>query len=152
MRKTLFLVLVGMLLSLSVPVASGALQEISPNSDDLGSKLRFAAGQHEIIGILLEQGSFSEILIEYRQILELELRGENEVPVVKEAWYLVEQLRQSEQYSLAHAVVDESLEWFQNRESTFYLLIMRGKIFHDEAEPKRPLTPTVRPRNFRTKS
>ncbi len=139
MKQTLFAVLVGMLLSLSVPVASGTLQEISPNSDDLESKLRFAAGQHEIIGILLEQGSFSEILIEYRQILELELRGENEVPVVKEAWYLVEQLRQSEQYSLAHAVVDESLEWLQNRESTFYLLIMRGKIFHDEGRTEEAL-------------
>ncbi len=132
MKQTLFAVLVGMLLSLSVPVASGAPQEISPDSDDLESKLRFAAGQHEIIGILLEQGRFSEILIEYRKILELELKDENEVPVIKEAWYLVEQLRQSEQYSLAHAIVDESLEWLQNRESTFYLLIMRGKIFHDE--------------------
>ncbi len=132
MKQTLFLVLVGMLLSLSVPVASGAPQEISRDSDDLESKLRFAAGQHEIIGVLLEQGRFSEILIEYRKILELELKDENEVPVVKEAWYLVEQLRQSEQYSLAHAIVDESLEWLQNRESTFYLLIMRGKIFHDE--------------------
>ena len=132
MRKTLFLVLVGMLVSLSVSVAGSAPQEISSDSDDLESKLRFAAGQHEIIGILLEQGSFSEILIEYRKILELELRDENEVPVVKEAWYLVERLRQSEQFSLAHAVVDESLEWLQNQESTFYLLIMRGKIFHDE--------------------
>ena len=132
MRKTLFLVLVGMFLSLSVPIASSAPQEISPDSDDLESKLRFAAGQHEIIGILLEQGSFSEILFEYRKILELELRDENEVPVVKEAWYLVERLRQSEQYSLAHAIVAESLEWLQNRESAFYLLIMRGKIFHDE--------------------
>ena len=132
MRKTWFAVLVGMLLSLSVPAVGGAPQGIS-NSDDLESKLRFAAGQHEIIGILLEQGSFSEILIEYRKILELELRDENEVPVVKEAWYLVERLRQSEQYSLAHAIVDESLEWgLQNRESRFYLLIMRGKIFHDE--------------------
>ena len=132
MKKTLFLVLAGLLLSLSLPVASGAPQEISPDSDDLESKLRFAAGQHEIIGILLEQGSFSEILIEYRKILELELTGENEVPVVKEAWYLVEQLRQSEQFSLAHAIVDESLEWLQNRDSTCYLLIIRGKIFHDE--------------------
>jgi tetratricopeptide (TPR) repeat protein len=132
MKKILSrLILAATLLGLTASVKA-LPQETFAESADVESKLRFAAGQHEIIRILLEQGRFSEILTEYRKILELELQGENEEPVVKEAWFVVERLRQSDQYSLAHAVVDESLGWLRNQESKFYLLIMKGKIFYDE--------------------
>ncbi|MFQ5930753.1 MAG: hypothetical protein ACE5MK_13755, partial [Acidobacteriota bacterium] len=41
-------------------------------------------------------------------------------------------LRESAQYSLAHEIVDETLDQAENRESKFYLLMLKGKIFYDE--------------------
>ncbi|MDA2923368.1 hypothetical protein MYX65_01720, partial [Acidobacteria bacterium AH-259-L09] len=95
--------------SLSLSGVAQTLQaELSSEQTDIKAKLNFAGTQHEIILALLKEGKFSEVLAEFRAILELDLRGEYEKPVVQEAWLIVERLRESEQYSLAHAIADET--------------------------------------------
>ena len=101
-------------------------------SADLGSQLRFAASQHEIILILLDDGRYDEVLPEFWKILGLGLTGDNEKPVVQEAWLIGERLRKVGEYALAHQVADDSLDELETSESRFYLLMLQGKIFQDE--------------------
>ena len=126
MKRTLLL----FTLLWSVTVVTNA-QEVG-ESTDLGAQLRFAASQHEIISILLDDGRYDEVLPEFWKILDLELTGENEKPVVQEAWLIGEQLREVGEYALAHQVVGDSLDELETSESRFYLLMLQGKIFQDE--------------------
>ncbi|MDA2936982.1 hypothetical protein MYX75_01800 [Acidobacteria bacterium AH-259-A15] len=131
MRKALLFFMLVCSLSLS-GVAQALQVELSSEQTDIKARLNFAAIQHEIILAFLKEGKFSEVLAEFRKVLELDLKGENEKPVVQEAWLIVERLRQSAQYSLAHEIVDETFDQAENRESKFYLLMLKGKIFYDE--------------------
>ncbi len=126
MKKTLLL----FTLLWSVTVVTNA-QEVG-ESADLGAQLRFAASQHEIISILLDDGRYDEVLPEFWKILDLELTGENEQPVVQETWLIGERLREVGEYALAHQVVDDSLDELETSDSSFYLLMLQGKIFQDE--------------------
>ena len=126
MRKALFL----FILLWSLTPAANA-QEIT-ESADLETQLRFAASQHEIIGILLDEGRYAEILPEFWKILDLDLTGEDEKPVVQEAWLIGEQLREVGEYALAHQIVDDALDELETSESMFYLLMLKGKVFQDE--------------------
>ncbi|MDA2933892.1 hypothetical protein MYX82_06065 [Acidobacteria bacterium AH-259-D05] len=126
MRKALFLFT--LLWSLTPVTAAQETVELL----DLESNLRFAASQHEIISILLDEGQYAEILPEFRKILDLDLTGENEKPVVQEAWLIGERLRGVGEYALAHEIVDETLDQLENSESKFYLLMLKGKIFQDD--------------------
>ena len=136
MRKTLFFtsVMIGLnLLAVAQDtVASGA----SPETE---ARLRFAAGQHEIIRVLLKEREYSKILPEFRKILELDLEGENERPVLKSTWFFVGHLRKANQYSLAHQLIDEALDHLQSRDSKFILLILKGKTFDDEGRTREAL-------------
>jgi tetratricopeptide (TPR) repeat protein len=114
----------------SVTLAANA-QEVGASAD-LGSQLRFAASQHEIISILLDDSRYDEVLPEFWKILDLELTGENEQPVVQEAWLIGERLREVGEYDLAHQVVNDSLDGLETSDSRFYLLMLQGKIFQDE--------------------
>jgi tetratricopeptide (TPR) repeat protein len=114
----------------SVTVVTSA-QEVG-ESPDLETQLRFAASQHEIISILLDDGRYDEVLPEFWKILDLELTEENEKPVVQEAWLIGERLREVGEYTLAHQVVDDSLDELETSDSRFYLLMLQGKIFQDE--------------------
>lgn len=129
MRKILLLL---MLCSLPLPSLAQQVQSESGAGQDITAKLRFAAAQHGVILALLKDGDFSSVLSEFRQILELELTGEYEKPVVQEAWLIAEQMREAGEYELAHQIVDETLDQMETPESQFYLLMLRGKIFHDE--------------------
>lgn len=96
------------------------------------SKLRFAASQHPIVEILIEEGKYDQVLPEFRKILKLGLKGENEKLVVQSTWWLVERLRQKGQYSIAHQMLNETLNRSQERENKFSLLMLKGKLFKDE--------------------
>ena len=109
-----------------------ARQAEAVESFDENTKLRLAAGYHEIIFVLINAERFSEVLPEYRNILALDLRGENEKLVVQEAWLIAQELNKFDQYSLAHEVVDETLVRMQSSESKFSLLMLKGKIFKDQ--------------------
>ena len=126
MRRALFL----FTLLWSVTVVTNA-QEVT-ESADLEAQLRFASSQHEIIKILLDEDRYAEVLPEFWKILDLELTGEDEKPVVQEAWLIGEQLREVGEYALAHQVVDDSLDELETSDSRFYLLMLQGKIFQDE--------------------
>lgn len=101
-------------------------------SDDVAAKLREAASQHAIIGIYLDEGRFEAVPGEFRRILDLGLSGENEKLVVQAAWQIVEKLREAKRYSLAHQVVDMTLEQSAGVENRFSLLMLRGKIYQDQ--------------------
>jgi tetratricopeptide (TPR) repeat protein len=126
MRKALFL----FTLVWSVTVVTNA-QEIQ-KSADVETQLRFAASQHEIIKILLDEGRLGEVLPEFWKILDLELAGEDEKPVVQEAWLIGERMSEVGEYDLAHEIVDGALDELEASESQFYLLMLKGKILQDE--------------------
>ena len=133
MRKALFL----FTLLWSVTVIANAQEAVE--SADLETQLRFAASQHEIIKILLDENRYAEVLPEFWQILDLELTGEDEKPVVQEAWLIGERLREVGEYALAHDIVDGALDELETSESQFYLLMLKGKIFQDEGLTKEAL-------------
>jgi tetratricopeptide (TPR) repeat protein len=102
-------------------------------------KLRYAASQHEIISILIEEGEYNQVITEFAKILELGLSGSDERLVVKEALIVASRLIESQQYSVAHEVVDEALEITQQRENRFSLIMMKGKVFKEEGKLKQAL-------------
>ena len=126
------MILALMFVMLVVPAL--AQDETSPvtESSDLEAKLRFAGSQHEIIGLLLDEERYAEVLPEFRKILDLNLTSEDEKPVVQEAWLVGESMSEVGEYELAHQVVDETLDELDTSESMFYLLMLKGKIFQDE--------------------
>jgi tetratricopeptide (TPR) repeat protein len=126
MRKVLFLFT--LLWSLTLVVNAQEVVE----SADLETQLRFAASQHEIIKILLDEDRYADVLPEFWKILDLELTGDDEKPVVQEAWLIGERMRETGQYDLAHELVDGALDELEASESQFHLLMLKGKIFQDE--------------------
>lgn len=114
------------------PVEQTRGEQVRLESDKLSPKLNFAASQHEIIGILIDQGYFDEIPAEFEKILQLGLKGPEEALVVQSAWQIVDRLREARQFGLAHQIVDETLEQTQAPENRFSLLMMRAKVFQDQ--------------------
>ncbi|MEE2821812.1 MAG: hypothetical protein VYA53_02405 [Acidobacteriota bacterium] len=134
MRRTLLL-LSATLLTLTL---GASIQEVE-GSADLEGKLRSAASQHEIIKLLLDEDRYAEVLSEFWTILDLELTGDNEKPVVQEAWMIVERMRESGEYDLAHQIVDGASNELETSESTFYLLMLKGKLFQDQGRTEEAL-------------
>lgn len=122
---TLFMTL---FLSLSL-----AAQKATPkNLGQSDPKLNFAATQHEIIQILLTEGRYDQVLVEFQKILDLNFTGEGERLVIQEAWQIIERLLQVQQYALAHQIVDATLARTEGKENRFSLLMFKGKILKDE--------------------
>jgi len=116
----------------------GVIRKQNRSEEDL-AKLRFAASQHEIISILLDEQDFEGIVPEYNRILELELTGDDESLVVKEALIIADRLMKLEQYPLAHEIIDETLEVTRQRDNRFSLLMMKGKIYKEEGQIRKAL-------------
>lgn len=122
----------------ALPILLGALTIVfagqGPNGGNASeeSKLRFAATQHEIIAILVRDGQFANVIPEFQKILDLAMSSENEGLVVEEAWIIVNQLRQSEQFSIAHEVIDRTLGSATQPANQFKLLMLQGKLLKDE--------------------
>jgi len=103
------------------------------------SKLQFAASQHEIISILLEEGDWNQAVAEFCKILDLDLSTESEASLVEEAWQITEQLLAAKQYDFSHQIIDSTLERCKLPDNRFTLLILKGKVFKQEGKIKAAL-------------
>ena len=103
------------------------------------AKLRFAAAQHEIIAILINDKQFDRVLPEFKKILELGFAGEQEQLVVKEVWSVVTALTDAAQYASAHQVLDEALSYARQQDNRFALLMLKGKIYKQEGRLREAL-------------
>jgi len=81
---------------------------------------------------LLKQQEYSQVLPEFRKILELNLTGSNEQNVVKSAWIIVENLRTARQFALAEQIVEGTLAQTKQNKNKFDLLMLKGKICQDQ--------------------
>ena len=149
-----FLMVLALLLMGSVSLAaqpaaekreSGERDQI--RTDEEVAKLRLASSQYAIIQVLLDEGSFSEISTEFDQILGLGLSGPDQALVVKAAWNIVERLRASRQYAVAHKVVRSTLEWVEEVYQ-FELLMLQGKIYQDQRKFEEALRSLRRARSL----
>lgn len=96
------------------------------------AKLQTAAAQHAIIEVLLKEQEYSQVLPEFKKILDLNLTGSNEQNVVKSAWIIVENLRAVHQFALAEQIVDGTLSQAKHNKNRFDLLMLKGKIYQDQ--------------------
>lgn len=133
MRRFMFALLLFSCFCIGLPAqATSPSQQSQQTSNDVVARLRIAASQHEIISILLKEGDYTRVLPEFQKILALNFEGENENLVTKEAWIVVEQLREAKQYTLAHQLVNACLGQNTTTESRFSLYMLQGKIYYDE--------------------
>jgi tetratricopeptide (TPR) repeat protein len=100
--------------------------------DEVTTKLNFAVSQYEIIAVLLDQEAFETVPEEFAKILSLQLSGTQESAVAEAAWQIADRLRQARHYTLAHGIIDQTLESTEDFGNRFKLLMMRGKIFKDQ--------------------
>ncbi|MBI4446511.1 MAG: hypothetical protein HY645_11455 [Acidobacteria bacterium] len=111
-------------------ISALGMPEPGMSEQDEASKMQFAAGQHEIISLLIQQERYGSVLPEFRKILKLGLR--NEKLVVQEAWIIVEQLRELDQHALALQLIDETVNVARTRQNKFSLLMLKGKVLQDQ--------------------
>lgn len=138
MRKWAGLLLVFSILA-SVAPAQVANGEI-PATADLETRLRFAATQHEIISILLQEQEFELVRQEFEKILALQFSEEHEKLVVQEAWIIAQQLLQADQFALTHEIIDATLGQIRSSENQFTLLMLKGKVLRDEGRLQEALS------------
>ena len=138
-RKKLYLpsliLYIFVILSVSIygNVAGQALSQT-----DIG-KLQYAASQHEIISILIEESDWSQAVAEFYKILDLDLEVTSEVSLVEEAWQITEQLLEAKQYDFSHQIIDSTLERCKLPDNRFTMLILKGKVFKQEGKIKAAL-------------
>ena len=113
----------------SIPQAAGP-DQATPQGQD--AALRMAASQHLLITLLLDEGDYDSVPGEFDKILELDLQGPQERLVTQAAWNIVESLREARRFSLAHEIVDRTLERAVEAENQFSLLMLRAKVFQDQ--------------------
>jgi len=101
---------------------------------DESAKLRIAASQYEIIGLLMQKHEYSQVVGEYRKILALNLDLESEKPLVQATWVIVDGLRQVGQYGLGIQIIDEALSGVRLSESKFFLMMAKGKVLKDQGK------------------
>lgn len=138
MRKWAGLLLVLTILAGVAPaqVANGQI----PATADLETRLRFAATQHEIISILLQEQEFELVRQEFEKILALRFNEEHERLVVQEAWIVTQQLLQADQFDLAYEIIDATLGQVRSSENQFTLLMLKGKVLRDEGRLQEALS------------
>jgi tetratricopeptide (TPR) repeat protein len=124
MRKLILLLMLSAALNLP----------LQAQPSDQSAKLQIAASQYEIIGLLMQKHDYSQILGEYRKILNLGLSLENEKPLVQATWVIVDNLRQAGQYSLAAQILNEALPAVTLSESKFFLMMAKGKVLKDQGK------------------
>lgn len=115
----------------SIATCTGQVRAAESFPED-ASAIRFAASQHEIISILLEEGDFDLVLPEFEKILALGLKGDKEQLVVQETWLVVSRLIEMSQLELGHSIVDACMEATEMRENQFTLLMLKGKLYKEE--------------------
>jgi len=140
-RKRLYLptLLLCLFVALSAGFAGNAFQHDPASAQSEISKLQFAASQHEIISILIEEGDWNQAVAEYYKILDLGLGIEYEGSLVEEAWQITERLLEAGQYDFCHQIIDSTLETCKLPDNRFTLLILKGKAFKQEGKIKAAL-------------
>jgi tetratricopeptide (TPR) repeat protein len=125
MRK--FLALLILISCLIMPLAA----QTTANE---AAKLRVAGSQYEIIGVLLDKQAYSQVLVEYRTILALQLGPESELPLAQATAVIVEKLAASEQYPIADQILDEAFAKVKLPLTRYSLLMIKGKLLKDEGK------------------
>lgn len=110
----------------------GSSPAILAQKPDRLSQIQFAASQHEIVSVLIQEGRYAQVLPEFSKILDLDLSGHDEKLVVQSVWNLSQPLRERREYSLAHQMVGQTLQQTEERQNKFYLLMLKGKLFQEE--------------------
>ena len=105
----------------------------------LVEKLRFAASQHEIVKVLIEDGRFDEAEAAYQELLSLDFSGPQEKLLVQSAWKIVERLRSVRQHDVAHRIVSDSLRELEQLENRHTLLMLRAKLYQEQGDLSRAL-------------
>ena len=124
---------------LSVSIFGAPLGGMSAADQSDISKLQYAASQHEIISILIEEGDWNQAVAEFYKILDLDLGVKSEGSLAEEAWQITDQLLQAKQFDFAHLVIDSTLERCKLPDNRFTLLILKGKVFKQEGKIKAAL-------------
>lgn len=128
-----------LLITLATGFGENAFEQNPGASSPEISKLQYAASQHEIISILLEEGEWNQAVAEYYKILDLNLGLDAESSLVEEAWQITERLLEANQYDFSHEIIDATLERCKLPENQFTLLILKGKVFKQEGRVKAAL-------------
>ena len=124
---------------LSVSIFGAPLGDIQAADQTDVSKLQYAASQHEIISILIEEGDWNQAVAEFYKILDLDLGMESEGSLAEEVWQITEQLLEAGQYDFSHQIIDSTLERCKLPDNLFTLLILKGKVFKEEGKLKAAL-------------
>lgn len=124
---------------LSVSIFGAPLGDIQAADQTDVSKLQYAASQHEIISILIEEGDWNQAVAEFYKILDLDLGMESEGSLAEEVWQITEQLLEAGQYDFSHQIIDSTLENCKLPDNRFTLLILKGKVFKEEGKLKAAL-------------
>ncbi len=135
-RKKLFIpsLILVFFLALSVGMSGNAFEHGQASTQNEINKLQFAASQHEIIAILLEEGDWNQAVTEFYKILDLDLGVEAEGSLVEEVWQITEQLLEAKQFGFSHEIIDSTLERCKLPDNRFTLLILKGKVFKQEGK------------------
>jgi len=138
-RKKLYLpsLILYIFVILSVSIHGDVANQAVSQTDT--GKLQYAASQHEIISILIEECDWSQAVAEFYKILDLDLEVTSEVSLVEEAWQITEQLLEAKQYDFSHQIIDSTLERCKLPDNRFTLLILKGKVFKQEGKIKAAL-------------
>ncbi|MBI4454443.1 MAG: hypothetical protein HY644_00945 [Acidobacteria bacterium] len=124
-------------------------QEIqAASSDEVLAKLQAAAIQHETIALLIEQQQFQSVIPELKKILDLTLPQEYELYEVQEIQSVVQELREKQQNSLGHAVVDLGLKYLQEDKSKSSLYLLKSQLYRDTRQIREALEVTELARKF----
>jgi hypothetical protein len=86
---------------LSVSIFGAPLGGMTAADQSDISKLQYAASQHEIISILIDEGDWNQAVAEFYKILDLDLGVKSEGSLAEEAWQITEQLLQAKQFDFA---------------------------------------------------
>ena len=100
--------------------------------EEVRQALSIAEAKHELVKVLISQGRFDRVLPEMRAILDLKLPDKYETSVAKSACIIANDLAESRQFSLAHAVLDETLHRMKLNENKASILKIQAYVYKTE--------------------
>jgi len=117
-----------------LPQAAPAQKALEPDADqdELRQALSIAEAKHELLRVLISQGRFDRVLPEVKAILDLKLPEKYETNVAKSACIIANDLAESRQFSLAHAVLDETLRHTNLNENKASILKIQAFVYKTE--------------------
>ena len=126
---TVCLILVG---ALSVAPARASLAENPQLTYD--QMLSIAETQFEIAKLLIKEGRYDRVLPEMRKILDLNFQGENEQLVAKSSSWIAKALVENKQMTLAHILLDETLDRMKQKQNIAALLKIKAFVYKSDGK------------------